>query len=169
MLLITLAVASCSSNKKITENNSSAQKETKVVVQEEKNSEIKADTMFSVSADEIKESESGPSVVYFSKNSAKLDSEALSTLNQKVLSEAKNSKTKRVVIEAHCDERGSEAYNQKLSEKRAKAVKSYLVKNDVKGVKIKTVGYGESKPVALGHDEESWSKNRRAVTISIKK
>ncbi len=170
LLLVTLAFASCSSNKKSAENNSSAQKEPqKVVVAPEENSGIEEDIMFSISADELKKSESGSRVVYFAKNSSKLDAEAISTLNQKVLAEAKSSKTKKVVIEAHCDERGSEDYNQKLSEKRAQAVKSYLVKNGVKDVKIKTVGYGESKPVALGHDESSWAKNRRAVTISIKK
>jgi peptidoglycan-associated lipoprotein len=170
LLLATLAVASCSANKKSAnaENNSFVAKEPKVVVQEEKLSEVEEDEMFSVSADEIKKSESGPHVVYFDTNSSNLNVEAVATLTQKVLSEAKSAKTKKVVIEAHCDERGSKAYNQKLSKRRAKAVKDYLVKNGVE-VKIKTVGYGESKPVALGHDEESWAKNRRAITISIKK
>ena len=170
LLLATLAVASCSANKKgaNTENNSFVAKEPKAIVQEEKLSEVEEDEMFSVSADEIKKSESEPHIVYFDTNSSNLNAEAVATLTQKVLPEAKSVKTKKVVIEAHCDERGSKAYNQKLSKKRATAVKDYLVKNGVE-VKIKTVGYGESKPVALGHDEESWAKNRRAITISIKK
>lgn len=162
LLIATLALASCSANKKNVENISSLPKEPKEVA-------LKEEEIFSVSADEIKKSESGSHVVYFSKNSAKLDSESTSILKEKVLEEAKSSNTKRVFIEAHCDERGSDAYNQKLSEKRAKSVKNYLVKNGVKNAKVKTVGYGESKPVALGHDETSWAKNRRAVTISIKK
>ncbi len=169
LLLVVFAVASCSSNKKNNDADtkpvSVKQEPSKVAVEEN----IEDTTMFSVTADELKKSESGPQVVYFDTNSSKLDGEATDTLKKKVLPEAKNLKTKKVVIEAHCDERGSEAYNQKLSERRAKSVKRYLVKNGVSDVKIKTVGYGESKPVALGHDEESWSKNRRAVTISIKK
>lgn len=169
LLLAALAIASCSSNNKNAESNLSTPKNPQKIAEAQENSEIEEDSMFSVSADELKKSQSGPHVVYFSTNSDKLDQEAVSTLNQKVLAEAKSSKTKKVVIEAHCDERGSKTYNQNLSEKRAKSVKTYLVKNGVKDVKIKTVGYGESKPVALGHDEESWAKNRRAVTISIKK
>ena len=85
------------------------------------------------------------------------------------MTEAKSSQTKKVVIEAHCDERGSKSYNQTLSNKRAKSVKNYLSSNGVENFKIKTVGYGESKPIDLGHNEEAWAKNRRAVTISIKK
>jgi peptidoglycan-associated lipoprotein len=166
LLVIAFTIASCASHKKSSEAGSS-KSPSKVVI--EKSQEIEVDTMFSVSAEEIKKSESGAHVVYFSTNSNSLDDAAIAILKDKVLAEAKSANTKKVVIEAHCDERGSKAYNQKLSEKRAKAVKDYLVKNGVQDVKIKTVGYGESKPVALGHDEESWAKNRRAITISLKK
>jgi len=163
LLAIALTIASCSANKKNTESDSVQKEPEKKVVATE---DVK---MFSVSEAEIAKSESGPHVVYFDTDSAKLDNAATSILSEKVLPEAQNLKTKKVVIEAHCDERGSKAYNQKLSEKRAAAVKKYLVENGVKNAKIRTVGYGKSKPVALGHDEASWSKNRRAITISIKK
>ena len=159
LLLVTLVIASCSANKKNIEANSSPTA---------KAEQISEATMFSVTAEEIKKSEATAHVIYFDTNKFDLTKDALATLNAKILPEAKNDKTKKVVIEAHCDERGSSSYNKRLSAKRANAVKEFLVKNGVK-VKIKTVGYGESKPVALGHDEESWSKNRRAVTISIKK
>lgn len=147
-----LLLASCSANTKNAANITQSKKE-----------------IISLENEELKKSASNPQVVYFATNISKLDAEAVSVLNQQVLAEAKSSKTKQVVIEAHCDERGSAYYNQKLSERRAKSVKSYLVKNGVNDAKIKTIGYGESKPVDLGHDEESWAKNRRAVTISIKK
>lgn len=164
-LIAVLSIASsCSSNKKAIEANSAS--EPKIISKTESVDEI---TMFSVTAETIRKSGTEPHVIYFDTNSYGLTTDALSTLEQKVLSEAKADNTKRVVIEAHSDERGAKAYNQKLSEKRAHAVKDYLVKNGVKGVKIKTIGYGKSKPVALGHDEASWSKNRRAVTISIKR
>ncbi len=166
LLLIALSLASCSSTKKtndVAAVEQPAKKESPVSAANE------AVLVFSVPAAEIATSETGPQVVYFGTNSAALDQDATATLEKKVLPEAQNLKTKKVVIEAHCDERGSKAYNKKLSLKRANAVKEYLVKNGVKEVKIKTVGYGKSKPVALGHDETSWAKNRRAVTISVKK
>ncbi|MCE3254644.1 MAG: pal [Rickettsiaceae bacterium] len=162
LLFIAFASVSCASNKQSTDSSSSAKKS---AIVKEKKSSTKEEKISSNSADEAQT----PHIIYFDTDSAKITSEASSILDQKVLPEAKSPKAKKIVIEAHCDERGSNAYNQKLSEKRAKSVKSYLVKNGIKDVKIKTVGYGESKPVALGHDEESWSKNRRAITIVIKK
>lgn len=125
--------------------------------------------IYSVSATEIAVSDIKPFVVYFDTDKYNIRSDAAKTLNEKVLPEASNMKTKKVVIEAHCDERASHAYNQKLSERRADAVKKYLVKNGVKADIIKTIGYGETKPVAKGHNEEAWSQNRRAVTIVIKR
>jgi len=163
LLAIVLALASCSSNKKNNDANSATKESANKVAASE------VVKMSSVSEAEISKSEIVPHVVYFDTNSAKLDDAATSILTQKVLPEATNAKAKKIVIEAHCDERGTKAYNKKLSDKRAASVKEFLVKNGVKGVKIKTVGYGKSKPVALGHDEASWSKNRRAITIVIKK
>ena len=166
-LLLSLSLISCAANKKTSEVAANSVETKKESVQEAPSKEeVK---IFSVPAAEVAKSESQPQVIYFDTNSSALTAESNSTLKEKVLPEAQNLKTKKVVIEAHCDERGSKAYNKKLSERRALAVKKYLVENGVKSVKIKTVGYGESKPAALGHDEESWAKNRRAVTISIKK
>jgi peptidoglycan-associated lipoprotein len=124
---------------------------------------------YSIPAEEIATSDIKPFVVYFDTDKYNIRADAAKTLNEKVLPEVANVKTKKVVIEAHCDERASNAYNQKLSEKRAHAVKKFLVKNGIKSSIIKTIGYGETKPVAKGHDEDSWSKNRRAVTIVIKR
>lgn len=67
----------------------------------------------------------------------------------------------RIQIEGHTDEKGPEVYNQKLSERRANSVKKYLVKNGVKGSKIKTQGFGELNPIADNSTEEGRSKNRR--------
>lgn len=164
-LVVLFGLAACSTNKKSSEIAVSAN--SVAVVPVAAPSEVVK--VFSVPVVEIAKSQTQPQVIYFDTNSSGLTDESHAILKDKILPEAKNLKTKKVVIEAHCDERGSKAYNQKLSEKRALAVKKYLVKNGVKSVKIKTVGYGKSKPVALGHDEESWSKNRRAVTILIKK
>ncbi len=67
----------------------------------------------------------------------------------------------RIVLEGHCDERGSEEYNLALGERRANAVKQYLQSLGVPGSKIQTVSYGESRPAAFGSNESAWSQNRR--------
>jgi len=64
-------------------------------------------------------------------------------------------------VEGHADERGSNEYNQDLSEKRAESVKSVLIRNGVNEEKIQTKGYGETRPLDSGSNEEAWSKNRR--------
>jgi len=66
-----------------------------------------------------------------------------------------------VRLEGHADERGSREYNMALGEKRAKAVRDFLVLQGVKAASLETVSYGEERPVATGHDEASYSQNRR--------
>lgn len=66
------------------------------------------------------------------------------------------------VIEGHCDERGTIEYNLALGEKRANAVKDYLVSLGVSPARLRVTSYGESKPFAMGHDEDAWAQNRRA-------
>ena len=71
-----------------------------------------------------------------------------------------------VIVEGHTDDRGPAAFNQQLSEKRAEAVKAELIANGVDASLIKTVGYGESKPVASNDTREGRAKNRR-VEIKV--
>lgn len=72
------------------------------------------------------------------------------------------SKGKTVAIEGHCDERGSIEYNMALGQKRAEAVREYLLTSGVDGARIKTISYGKETPLDAGHTEEAWAKNRRA-------
>ena len=74
---------------------------------------------------------------------------------------------KRVTLEGHCDERGTRDYNLALGDRRANAAKNYLVSLGVDASRITTVTFGKERPIALGSDEESWAKNRRAVTVTI--
>ena len=74
---------------------------------------------------------------------------------------------KRASIEGHADERGTREYNLALGERRANAAKNYLVSLGVDASRLTTVSYGKERPLAIGSDEESWAKNRRAVTITI--
>ncbi|MFM6950122.1 MAG: peptidoglycan-associated lipoprotein Pal [Novosphingobium sp.] len=74
---------------------------------------------------------------------------------------------KRASIEGHADERGTREYNLALGERRANAAKNYLVTLGIEAARLTTVSYGKERPVALGSDEQSWAKNRRAVTVTI--
>jgi peptidoglycan-associated lipoprotein len=67
-----------------------------------------------------------------------------------------------VLIEGHCDERGTNEYNLALGERRAKATMNYLVAQGVQASRITIISYGEERPVCTAHNEECWAKNRRA-------
>jgi peptidoglycan-associated lipoprotein len=67
-----------------------------------------------------------------------------------------------VTVEGHCDERGSTEYNLALGERRANAVKRYLVDLGVPSNNLRTVSFGEERPAVQGHDESAWRYNRRA-------
>ena len=73
-----------------------------------------------------------------------------------------------VIIEGHCDERGTREYNLALGERRAVAVKNYLQSLGVDPHRIDTVSYGKERPTVAGTGEEVWAQNRRAVTIVLK-
>ncbi len=68
----------------------------------------------------------------------------------------------KVMIEGHCDERGSDEYNLALGEKRALAAQNYLVSLGVAGDRLSIISYGEEMPLAMGNNKEAWAKNRRA-------
>ena len=71
----------------------------------------------------------------------------------------------RIVIEGHCDERGTREYNLALGEKRAESTKSFLVSQGVESARIKVISYGKERPAFIGATEEAMAKNRRAVTV----
>lgn len=99
--------------------------------------------------------------VYFAFDSAGLDADAKSTLknNSEFL---KSNSSVEVQVEGHCDERGGIQYNLALGERRAKAVRDYMVALGVASKRLSVISYGKEKPVAFGHDESAWGKNRRA-------
>ncbi|MDD5287076.1 MAG: peptidoglycan-associated lipoprotein Pal [Desulfuromonadaceae bacterium] len=72
-----------------------------------------------------------------------------------------NDPTLKIRIEGHCDERGSSEYNMALGEQRAKAAMRYLVTMGLSENRLSFVSFGKERPVAPGHDESSWAKNRR--------
>jgi peptidoglycan-associated lipoprotein len=70
-----------------------------------------------------------------------------------------------VTIEGHCDERGTSEYNMALGDRRARSVRNYLMDLGIRSRRMNTVSYGEEKPIALGHNEAAWAKNRRAQFV----
>ena len=69
----------------------------------------------------------------------------------------------RILVEGHCDERGTSDYNLALGEKRADAIRVQLVKQGVDRRRIKTKSFGKERPAMLGASPEAWAKNRRTV------
>jgi len=72
-----------------------------------------------------------------------------------------------VIIEGYCDERGSDEYNLALGERRALAVRAYLIGLGVEGERIQTKSYGEENPASFGHEESDWAQNRRAEIVLL--
>ncbi len=73
-----------------------------------------------------------------------------------------------LLVEGHCDERGTEQYNLALGDKRANSAKDYLVTLGVDAGRIRTVSYGEERPFEEGHDDSSWAQNRRAHLVLVR-
>jgi len=67
----------------------------------------------------------------------------------------------KILVEGHCDERGTAEYNLGLGERRAKAVKDYLIAAGIAADRVSTISYGKERPFVLGHDESAWKWNRR--------
>jgi peptidoglycan-associated lipoprotein len=99
--------------------------------------------------------------VFFDFDSFDLREDARQVLREDARALAERPKI-QVVVEGHCDERGSESYNLALGDKRANVAKEFLVGQGISQDRIETISYGEERPFALGHDEAAWAQNRRA-------
>lgn len=98
--------------------------------------------------------------IYFNFDSAALSEQARNTLVKDADLVKKIGKAK-IRVEGNCDERGSDDYNLALGEKRAKEAVQYLANLGIPADRLTVISYGKEKPVAAGHDEGSWAKNRR--------
>jgi peptidoglycan-associated lipoprotein len=77
----------------------------------------------------------------------------------------KSNRGAKVVLEGHCDERGSREYNVGLGERRSQAVRRLMLFQGVSDAQLETVSYGEERPAVVGHNESAWSKNRRVEIV----
>ena len=102
--------------------------------------------------------------VFFGYDSSDLDSDALELLQDQVAWLKQNSNVS-VTIEGHCDERGTREYNLALGEKRAQAVKNYLIGLGISPDRVSTISYGKERPAVVGSNDGAWAQNRRSVTI----
>ena len=135
------------------------------------------DSVSSSSSSESESSTSGESIVpgsqedlivnvgdrvFFNYDSAELDEDAKELLQDQVAWIKQYNAS--VVIEGHCDERGTREYNLALGEKRAQAVKNYLTQMGISSSQVSTISYGKERPAVIGSNEGAWSQNRRSVT-----
>ena len=120
-----------------------------------------------LNADQLREALAREGVtdrVLFGYDSAELTAEARATIEKwaRILNQASGT---RVVIEGHCDERGTREYNLALGERRATMVRNYLTSIGVPAARIQTLSYGKEKPVVVASNEQSWAQNRRGVLV----
>jgi len=98
--------------------------------------------------------------VFFEYDNSAIRDDQKAALNEDVAWLKGNARTK-ITLEGHCDERGTAEYNLALGERRAKAVKDYLIAAGIPGDRMSTISYGKERPFVLGHDESAWKWNRR--------
>jgi len=106
--------------------------------------------------------------VFYALDSAELDEvgRMVVTANAQLM---KQYPTWEITVEGHCDERGTAEYNLALGERRAVAVRDYLVSLGIPTARIRTVSYGKEFPFDQGHDEAAWARNRRAHFVITSK
>lgn len=137
-----------------------AEEEAARAYQAEQEARLKAEAMEEQARQEAEQQRLlGITTFYFDFDQSVVKPDAAAALE----AHAKNlvAKGGKVVLEGHADERGTREYNLALGERRAEAVARYLTVLGVTSQQIETVSYGEERPASLGHDESSWSLNRR--------
>ena len=105
-----------------------------------------------------------PAKIYFDYNQYSIDDMDSSTLDLQANWLDENP-SKYILIEGHCDERGTREYNLALGERRASSVKNYLVSLGIDADRISIISYGKEKPSVAGHNDWAWSQNRTAITL----
>ncbi|MDA8230259.1 MAG: peptidoglycan-associated lipoprotein Pal [Magnetospirillum sp.] len=105
--------------------------------------------------------------VFFDLNKSNLRGDAKAILDKQV-AWLKKYPAYAITVEGHCDERGTREYNLGLGERRATAVKKYMLANGIPAARVKTISYGKERPVCMASNEACWSQNRRGVTVLSK-
>ena len=103
--------------------------------------------------------------VFFATNKSTLTTASRDTLRKQAAWMRKKGKDLTFTIEGHADERGTREYNLALGERRANAVKDYLMTYGISGSRLSVISYGKERPVNSGSNPLAWSQNRRSVTV----
>ena len=103
--------------------------------------------------------------VFFATNKSTLTTASRDTLRKQAAWMRKKGKALSFTIEGHADERGTREYNLALGERRANAVKDYLMTYGISGSRLAVISYGKERPVNSGSNPLAWSQNRRSVTV----
>ncbi|MCH9753604.1 MAG: OmpA family protein [Alphaproteobacteria bacterium] len=138
-----LALSSCQNN--ATHNNGSSASDSAPGTQEELDKNVGNFVLFKVS-------------------SASLDRESIQNLDRQA-DWLKRYRYINIIVEGHCDERGTREFNLALGARRANTVKDYLVSSGIDSSRITTISYGKERPVILGTGSEVWRQNRRSVVV----
>lgn len=161
LLLLVLALTACA-KKTVTETEPVAEPEPMVAEPVAEPPAVKVET-----ADEKEPVMPKPApqpieltTIYFEFDSDRLTEDARRVLAENAALLQKEA-DKRIVIEGHCDERGSDSYNLALGERRAQATRAYLATLGVASQRCSVVSYGEERPAVVGHNEMAWDRNRR--------
>ena len=134
--------------------NEPVEKEEPVVVQEPEKKDPLADAgFFALEASALK-------AVYFDYDSYQLSSEARNSLKS-TAELLQTDPAFKVIVEGHCDARGSDEYNMSLGELRAHTVMTYLASLGIEKGRVTVISYGEERPAAKGNNEAAWTRNRR--------
>ena len=107
--------------------------------------------------------------IYFEATKPVLKSESLPLLDQLAATLVADKKIALVEIQGHTDSRGNDEWNLQISEKRAKAIESYLVSKGVDAKRLRAKGYGETKPLDKHANAKAWAKNRRIDFVILQR
>ena len=162
LLVLSLALSSCANNKKKNAEGVDSTTPDSIVDNGTKNGVLE------VNGDSDSKRAGGLQTVYFDYNSAGITGSTKETLTANAEFLKKNASLK-IQVEGHADERGSVQFNLALGERRAKTVRDFLVSAGVASARLSVISLGKEKPVSFGHDEESWSLNRRANFVVTEK
>ena len=105
---------------------------------------------------------------FFNYDEAQLDDAAQQALTSSANWLKREGAAYGLLVEGHCDERGTEQYNLALGDRRANAVRDYLATLGVDARRIRTVSYGEERPFEEGHNDAAWAQNRRAHLVLVR-
>jgi peptidoglycan-associated lipoprotein len=133
-------------------------------VENEQDAQLMKQLKTEAAAREVQEAAIVSEKVHFAFDSSALSDHARQLLNSMADYLQKNQDI-NITVEGHCDDRGSDAYNIALGERRAESVRDFLVNQGIETSRLKTVSYGKERPIATGENETAWAQNRRAQFV----